>query len=181
MKKLLVILIVIFVSLSLTSCTQSERITDLTVVEAVGFDTKKDTVLASVQYLNLYSGTGQNKGVNSNITATVFANGKSIYSALDTIDKKLPDRLFFGQTKLIVVSEEFENKYKDELVRYLCNTRYSRADIYIVKTKKTAQSVITKAQKNTRVPADSIVKQLKKNNRAVNVNEYLGGRAAPTV
>lgn len=175
MKKLIVLLIIPIAALVFTSCTGSERLKNMAIVQGVAFDINGSSVTATIQYLDLTKGSGKNEEIGTNITATVSASGGSIDAAVRKAEKKLPDKLFFGQNKIIVVSEDFENRYRAKLRDYLVKNTESRPDVLIMKCHGKAADIINTAQKHTRVPADSIYKQLEKNKQAVTCSDYLAG------
>ena len=180
MRKLFVLAVLIAVSaFLLTGCTGSERLKNMTVVQGISFDSAQQGVAVTVQYLDLTKGSGKNVEVAPNITATVSAQGDSMMDAVKRAGKKLPDKLFFGQNKLIVVSDEFEKQYRGELHDYLVKNTESRPDVYILRSRGKASYVLKNAQKHTRVPADSVCKQLEKSKNDVTVSEYLAGDTLP--
>ena len=175
MKKIRVPLVVILVAATLSACSGSERLTHMTIVQGVGIDTCREGTEVTLQYLDLNKGNGKNDVISSNITATVSARGESLEQAVKNAEKKLPDSLFFGQNKIIAVSAEYEKLYSGELKKVLSADKRSRPDVLIMKSRGEASEIIVKSQKNTRVPADSVYKQVKKNKKAVTVSQYLAG------
>ena len=174
MKRLVLFVFAVALMLTLSSCTGSERLKNMTIVQGLALDVKDDKIVATLQYLDPNRGSN-NEGVSGNITAHISAGGDTIYSAVKNAGKKLPDALFFGQNKIIVISADFEQKYSSQLREYLVKNKESRPDVLILKSRGKASDVILNAQKNTIVPADSVYKQLKKLKKDVNVCQYLAG------
>ena len=174
MKKLIIIAIIAAMLLMLTSCAGSERLKNMTIVQALALDVEDGIIVATLQYLDLNKGSA-NEGISGNITSHISGVGKTINASIKNAGCKLPDALFFGQNKIIVISDEFEMKYASQLREYLIKNKESRPDAFIMKSSGKAADVITNAQKNTIVPADSVYKQLKRLNKDVNVCEYLAG------
>ena len=179
MKKFISFALIVAVALSFSACTGSERLKNMTIVQGLALDVEKGRVVATLQYLELNKSQGTNDGVCGNITSDVSAKGFSINSAVKSAGRKLPDALFFGQNKLIIISADFEKQYGDELRDYLVKNKESRPDVFILKTKRNAADILKDAQKDTLVPADSVCKQLEKLHRDVTVSEFLAGDAPP--
>lgn len=175
MKKLIILLLVPAILLTFSSCTGSERLKNMAIVQGLALDIQGEQILATIQYLDLSKGSGKNEQIGVNITAIVSAKGGDIDKAIKNAEKQLPDKLFFGQNKIIAVSEEFEKRHTEQLKSYLVKNRQSRPDVLIFKCRGRAREIIKNAQKNTRVPADSIYKQLEKNKQAVTCSDYLAG------
>ena len=177
MKKIISLTLIIALFSTFSACSGSERLKNMTVVQGVGIDVCSEGCEVTLQYLDINKGNGKNDSVSSNITATVSGRGASLENAVKNAENKLPDSLFFGQNKIIVVSAEYEKLYSTELKKRLASDRRSRPDVLIMKSRGKASAVIKNAQCKTRVPADSIFKQVKKNKKAVTVSQYLAGKA----
>ncbi|MBR0411995.1 MAG: hypothetical protein IJI47_00295 [Eubacterium sp.] len=175
MKKLLVITLLIAACTVLSSCTGSERLTHMTIVQGLALDVENQRIVATVQYLDLNKSSGKNEDISGNIISCESADGMNIKSAIKNVGRKMPDALFFGQNKIIVISPEFEKLYGRDLREYLIKNKESRPDVYILRSEDKAADVVKNAHKNTRVPADSICRQLEKSHSEVTVSEYLAG------
>ena len=173
MKKVSLMIAGAVLLLFLSGSSGNERLTDMTVIQAVGIDFNENTVTVTVQYLDIDKGTGTNEGVKGNITAVTQGSGKTIDSAIASVEKTLPDRLFFSQNKIIVLCPKAEEKLKGELLQILSDNRKCRPDTLIVKSKTTAEAVIRNTQRKSRVPAENICKQLKREKSLFTVNDYL--------
>lgn len=171
MKKFSLIILLSLVFLS--GCSGNERLTEMTVVQATGIDCENGEVKVSLQYLDIDKGTGTNEGVKGNITAIVEGRRNSIENALSSAEKTLPDRLYFAQNKLIILGADTEDKMKDELKEYLKDNTRCRPDTLIVKSETSAEDIIKNTQRGARVPAESICRQLKRENAMFTVNDYL--------
>ena len=175
MKRVLIIMMIAALSLTLTSCTGSERLKNMAIVQGMGIDINGSEITVTVQYLDLGKGNGKNEGITGSVTALVTGKGDGIKEAVKNAGEKLPTALFFGQNKIIVISDEVDKSYTRQLKAYLIKNKESRPDVLIMKSRGSAADVIKSAQKNTRVPADSVYKQLKKLEKDVRVSEYLAG------
>ena len=179
-KKSVTIGIIAVLALTFSSCTGSERLTNMTIVQGLALDVSDDRIIATVQYLDLNKGNGKNEKISGNLTSHESASCKTIKSAVTAVEKKLPDSLFFGQNKIIVISPEFDRKYDEKLRDYLVKNKESRPDVLIFKSEGKASDVLNKSHKNTRVPAESICSQLEKSKSDITVSEYLAGDGLKT-
>lgn len=173
LKKICILLSIIALSLCFSSCSENSRIKHMTIVQAVGIDCENGSVKLTVQYLDVSKGTGSKDGLNGNITALAFGGGESIDSALKDTEKALAQRLFFGQNKLIVLGNNAEDMLGNKLKDFMENTEYSRPDVLVVKSKTTAIDILKCSERNARVPAEKICRQLKYENQKFTVNDYL--------
>ncbi len=170
MKKVKVILLIALVILLPFSKNAGQRMGDMSIVCAMGIDVEKGEYTVTLQYLNLYKGTGKSDGITGNITALAHGKADSIDKAIDNIQQTLPDVLFFGQNELIVIGAKTE---KDVLLDYLKTSRYVRNDIMLARSQTTAREVVDNSLRGAVVPANSLVKQLKEGSRSVSVNDLL--------
>ena len=135
MKKVISVLLIFAVFATFTACTGSERLTHMTIVQGLALDVADSGVSATIQYLDLNKGNGKNEEISGNITSYESARGADIKSAIANVSKKLPDALFFGQNKIIVISPDFELRYSRELREYLVKNKESRPDVFILKSR----------------------------------------------
>lgn len=175
LKKIAIIPLCLLLVLTLTACTGSERLKNMTIVQGFSIDSKNGRTSVTIQYLDLNKGGSKIDGISGSIVSFVEGEGKDIRTAVNDAGEKLPDALFFGQNKIIAVSDEYEKQYSRQLKAYLIKNKESRPDVLILKSKGEAAKIIKDAQKNTIVPADSVYKQLKKLHRCVTVSDYLAG------
>lgn len=174
MKKISVWFIcIIMIVLCFSGCSGNERLTNMTIVQAVGLDCDEGQITVTLQYLDVNKGSGTSEGLTGNITACTQGSGATVSEAIESAGDTLPDKLFFDQNKLIVLGSDFEKKKRDELLAYLESREHSRPDVLMVQSVKTAQEIIKNSQKGARVPAESLCEQLKRNDALFNVNDYL--------
>lgn len=174
MKKLISLgLIIIAVIAVFPGSAGNERLTDLTVIQALGIDYKNGGFTVTVQYLNINKGTGTNEGVKGNITETVKGKGSTIEKALSNAEKTLPDKLFYRQNKLIVFTDIVEKEKGNELLSFLCDSTKCRPDVCLAKSSSNAEDIIKNSQRKSRVPAESVCNQLKRENASFFVYDYL--------
>ena len=176
MKKAISVILAVLLIPVLSGCTQGEKLNDLTVVQAVALDSENGEVLFTVQYLDLNRGTGKNEGLNSSLTANAQGCGSTLEKAYNNLEKTVPDKLFFGQAKLLIIGEEYLDTHSAELEKVLKNGSKYRVDMLVAKSEK-AYEVLECGFRNERVPIDGICKKLKSENRLVTVNDYLGNAA----
>ena len=173
LKKISCIIAAIIILISLSGCSNNERLTDMTVIQAVGIDCERGVVSVCIQYLDIDKGTGTNEGVKGNITAIAKGKGESIEKALSSLEKTLTDRLFFSQNKIIILGNNTEEELGNEIKKYISDNQRCRPDTLIVKSVSSAENVVKNPQRGSRVPSESLCQQLKRENAAFTANDYL--------
>ncbi|MCR5208210.1 MAG: hypothetical protein K6C14_07040, partial [Eubacterium sp.] len=152
MKKTVLTVVTLIVMISFSGCSGQGRLTDMTIIQGIGIDCDKNNVIVTVQYLDINKGIGTNEGVKGNITAISEGKGNSIKSAIGDAEKTLPDKMFYGQNKLLVLTDDSEQSLRSELKEFMSDTKYSRPDILVVKSTTTAAEIISNKQLGSRVP-----------------------------
>ncbi len=174
MKKIsLITVCLLLIVLCFSACANSQRLTNLTIVQAIGLDEKDGKVTVTLQYLDVNKGSGTSEGLTGNITACTEGSGGTILKAIENAGDTLPDKLFFDQNKIIVLGSGFEKQHREELIDYMESRRHSRPDVLMAQSTSTAKEIIQNSQKGARVPAESLCEQLKRNDAVFNVNDYL--------
>lgn len=173
--------ILLIVSL-LCSCSKSEKITNMIIIQGIGIDISKDFCSVTLQYLDVNKASGNNESSSGTIVKTANAKGKTINGALNSLSKTVSDELFYGQLKLIAVNEYAINKCQNELFNFFLEKNELRADAFVVIGLKSATEVICNSERGERVPAESVCKQLllaekKKICSICTVNDYIASIA----
>ena len=163
MKGYRIAIMIILVCFLFAGCESSERLTNMTVIQAVGIDTYEDNdeTKVSVQYLNLSKNASTTEALQGNITDTASGTASSISDAIAETSKTLSREMFFGQNKVIVFGADYAKKDIDKGLDYLLRSIDSRPDVVIAMSVDSAQSVIENKERSARVPAESVYKLLK--------------------
>ena len=172
MKRFISIIIIISILFSFSACSNSHRLTNMAIVQAVGIDEENGVIKVSLQYLVINKGTGTNEGINGNITGVTAGKGYTIADAVKNVEKVIAESLFFGQNKLIIIGKNVDIASR-ELLSFLSDGNTVRPDVYIIRSKGNAEEIINNKQQGKRVPAENICKQLKRDNLCFTVNDFL--------
>ncbi len=165
-------------ALFLSGCSAGKMISDMSVVQGIALDREGGEIILTVQYLDLNKGSGKNEGLNSSLTANAQGRGKTLAEATQSLIKTMPDSLFAGQAKLLVIGSGFNNENDIKaLENELLSNKNIRCDMLLAKSEK-AYKVLECGFRNERVPIDGICKELKAEKRLVTVNDYLINKSA---
>ncbi len=170
MKKVVVLILALIPVFS--GCTNSYMLNEMCVVQGISLDEENGKVIASIQYLDLNKGSGKNEGLNSSLTACASGSGRTLIEAVKKLASTLPDKMYLGQAKLIVIGDSFYEKRMDELKNELLRNNNLRCDLLLAKS-KSGKAVLENGFRNERVPIDGACKMLRNEKALVNVNDYL--------
>lgn len=180
-----IISVVIAVSVLLSGCCSGQRLSDLTIVQAVGIDKQDDKTQISLQYLNLNKSTGSTDSLSDNITSVAYGTSNSISSAISTASKVLSQRVFFGQNKLVVLGNEYVQGDIEKGLDYLVRSVDSRPDVLVAISEEKASDIISCCENDIMLPAKKIYELLKLGEEtglgaSVTVNKMLNMYSEPT-
>ena len=180
MKAFKTVFIAVFIAVLFSGCGSASRLNDMTVVQSAALDFEENEVVFTIQYLDLNKGSGKNEGLNSSLTANAQGRGKTLIQAVNKLAKTMPDDIFMGQAKLIVIGDGFySNRLRmNELKNELLRNNNVRCDMLIVRS-ETGYKVLECGFRNEHVPIDGLCKELKSENRLVTVNDYLADNNTP--
>lgn len=180
-----IVSVIIAVSLLFSGCCNGQRLSELTIVQAVGIDKKDDKTQISLQYLNLDKSTGNTESLSDNITTVAYGTSNSISSAISTASKVLSQRVFFGQNKLVIFGSEYVQDNLEKGLDYLVRSVDSRPDVLVAISEDKAYDVISCCENEIMLPASKIYELLKLGEEtglgaSVTVNQMLGMYSEPT-
>lgn len=124
LSKLIKSLISIALCLFLFSgCTQNRHLKDLLIVEGVGIDlTESKDIAVTLQSLKIGMSNSSEKP-DASMTFNLSANGNTVSSAINSLAKGVSKRTFFGQNKIMVLSQKFVENGVDKYVDYFCEVK----------------------------------------------------------
>jgi Ger(x)C family germination protein len=156
MKKVIFLLIIVFISISLTGCKPylkgRTEIDDLTFVKVIAFDKgKKENirVTASSKNVSLQTGGGGGGGSSQpSKSKNITAEGKTVFDAIRNLSLFSEKQPFFGHTEYILISEEMAKQGILECIDFMTRDHELRLNsrVYIVKG-MSAQSFLEKSGK----------------------------------
>ena len=143
LSKLIKSLISIALCLFLFSgCTQNRHLKDLLIVEGVGIDlTESKDIAVTLQSLKIGMSNSSEKP-DASMTFNLSANGNTVSSAINSLAKGVSKRTFFGQNKIMVLSQKFVENGVDKYVDYFLRSEDARADVAICVAKKSAKFIL---------------------------------------
>lgn len=162
---------ILVITVLLTGCWNRIEINDIAVVTAIGLDlAPNDQVLLSLQVAipsKLGSTTGSG-GENGKSSLVISDTGVTISEAFRNIQGKLPRRIFFSQSRVLLIGEDLAKKGVYPIINF--HTRYSKTRInsFIMFTKGDASKVINSIPKFENISAEEI-KELNKLNIGLKV------------
>ena len=175
-KTLLVLVLIVAAVLSFSSCSKSRMLNEMAVVQAISFDDKDGIVTVGIQYLDLNKGSGINEGLGSSLTSNAVGRGKTSTDAVANLADTLPDNMYTGQAKLIIVGDSFYKNRMPELKNDLLRNPNLRCDLLIARSEN-ALDVLKNGFRNERVPIDGACKELRSAKALVRVNDYLSNNS----
>jgi spore germination protein KC len=128
----------------LTGCWNRVEINDLAIVTAIGLDLAEDdqlrlTLQVAVPSKLVTGGTGESGGKS---TIVISETGASVSEAYRNIQGKLSRRIFFSQSRVLLIGEDLAKKGVFHIVDF--HTRYAepRINSFIMFTKGKASKII---------------------------------------
>ncbi|MFS0774693.1 Ger(x)C family spore germination protein [Neobacillus sp. 3P2-tot-E-2] len=140
----------------LTGCWNRVEINDIAIVTAIGLDLVEDeqlrlTLQVAVPSKLVTGGTGESGGKS---TIVISETGASVSEAYRNIQGKLSRRIFFSQSRVLLVGEDLAKKGVFHIVDF--HTRYAepRINSFIMFTKGKASKIINSMPRFESVSAE---------------------------
>ncbi|NIK66617.1 MULTISPECIES: Ger(x)C family spore germination protein [unclassified Paenibacillus] len=147
MIKLIIAMMISTSMLFLTGCWDRTELNDLSLISAASFDKgSKNRILATVQVIIPQNqGGGQQtagSGGSGPRATTRSAEGINIADALSKLQRKIPRRLFWGQCKIFIFSEELARNGIREEFDFLVRHPQPRERAYMMISKGKAAEAL---------------------------------------
>ncbi|MDF2787390.1 MAG: hypothetical protein K0S80_488 [Neobacillus sp.] len=140
----------------LTGCWNRVEINDIAIVTAIGLDLVEDdqlrlTLQVAVPSKLVTGGTGESGGKS---TIVISETGASVSEAYRNIQGKLSRRIFFSQSRVLLIGEDLAKKGVFHIVDF--HTRYAepRINSFIMFTKGKASKILNSMPKFESVSAE---------------------------
>ncbi len=159
MKRIKLLIMPVLLCLLLSGCG-GRSLSDYTIVQGIGIDSKDDKTAVSLQYLNLARSTGGTDSLTENITTVSKGEAVNISDAVFSVSKVLSQEVFFGQNKLIVFGSDYARDDISVGLDYLFRSVDSRPDVLVAMSDTTGEDIIKSTQNGARIPVDSIYELL---------------------
>jgi spore germination protein KC len=146
MKAIRMALILVMIMMLLTGCWNRVEVNDIAIVTAIGLDlTEDERVRLSLQVANpakLGPTGGSAGGSNGNSTFVISETGVTVSEAYRQLQGKLPRRIFFSQSRVLLIGENLAKKGVSSIIDF--HTRYHepRINSFIMFTKGEASELI---------------------------------------
>ncbi|SEN73371.1 spore germination protein KC [Paenibacillus sophorae] len=164
------ILVLIIAMLPMTGCWSRVELNDLSIVTATAIDKMDDgNYLLTLQIavpLMLGpaegSGKGGGSGGGNKPTVIVSEKGETIMDACRKLQEKLPRRLFFSHSRIIVIGENLAREGVAPVLDFFTRYRESRLRSYILFSKGKAGDILNLNAKWEKVSAEEIREEEKR-------------------
>ncbi|WLR50372.1 Ger(x)C family spore germination C-terminal domain-containing protein [Bacillus tianshenii] len=135
----------------LTGCWDQKDISQLAIVDLVGFEKDERTDEFIVYFQVVYpSGTAsQEKSIEASPVYTISSRHTSLKEAVELASLKLPRKLFFAKTRVILLSQQLTPKDLTEIFNFLERFRETRGSILMaVSTSPLEETMYTMTKLN---------------------------------
>lgn len=148
----------------LTGCWNRIEINDIAIVTAMGFDlTESDEIHLSLQVAipSKLGSSGPTGGSSEKSTFVISETGSTIAEAFRNIQGKLARTIFFSQSRIVIIGEEFAKKSVSHVIDF--QTRYAepRINSFIMVTKGEAFNLIKSIPKFESISAEEMKEMAK--------------------
>ena len=146
MKRIRMPLILVMTMMLLTGCWNRVEVNDIAIVTAIGLDlTEDERVRLSLQVANptkLGPTGGSAGGSNGKSTFVISETGVTVSEAYRQLQGKLPRRIFFSQSRVLLIGEDLAKKGVSSIIDF--HTRYHepRINSFIMFTKGEASELL---------------------------------------
>jgi spore germination protein KC len=172
MKRIRMPLILVMTMMLLTGCWNRVEVNDIAIVTAIGLDlTEDERVRLSLQVANptkLGPTGGSAGGSNGKSTFVISETGVTVSEAYRQLQGKLPRRIFFSQSRVLLIGEDLAKKGVSSIIDF--HTRYHepRINSFIMFTKGEASELLNSMPNLESVSAEE-TKELAKLNVGVTI------------
>ncbi|MFF2878236.1 Ger(x)C family spore germination protein [Gottfriedia sp. NPDC057991] len=144
MKKLLIILLLIFQLLILTGCWGTRTIIDQTLVTSFGIDFKDNQFVVTIQALNFSNIAKQETGALQVPAPPLIgqATGKSIQSAFTKLESHSPIPLYYGHVNSVILSKSVMDKKLKEVNSFINGKPQLRYTMWIYGTDQDIKDIL---------------------------------------
>ncbi len=146
MKKMLLALPVILISVFLSACSQIEtaELNERLIIEAIGIDTENGKYIITVEGLDsLTAGSDSNSIASERITKCYRFEGETIGMAMNSISTVTGQIPLFSQARVLILGNSTAKEHLSEALDFFRREYTTRTDILIACAENTAQEVIS--------------------------------------
>ncbi|WP_313894152.1 Ger(x)C family spore germination protein [Psychrobacillus sp.] len=162
MKKIITVILIIFLIQILSGCWSKRELNELALVAALGIDLIDGEYAISVQVINPSQISSKQSADGQAPVVTYHAKGKTVFEAVRKILASSPRKLYFAHLQLIVIGEELASNGLKDTVDFLARDQEIRNDFtFIVSQQATAKDVLNVLTPIEKIPANKMLNSLK--------------------
>lgn len=159
MKKMRMLLVVVFSISLLTGCWDRVEVNDIAIVTAIGLDLiKEDQIRLSLQIaipskLGPTGGSGGGTGDGSS-TYIISETGNTVSEAYRNLQMKISRQIFFSQSRVLLIGEDLARKGIENIIDFHSRYHEPRINSFIMFTRGEAADVLKNIPKLESVSAE---------------------------
>ena len=169
MKKLILIITILIISVTLTGCGGYEELNNLSIVTAVAFDKTDDEY--ELSFLIANSPKAQTSAKEGEAKTTVYTGkGKTIAEASKDIEQIVPKQVYLGHINVVVISEDIAKDGFLKIADWLLRNPQTRKKFYLLQAKdEKAKNILKIVSPLESFPSQSIATLIESNSETKSI------------
>ena len=169
MKKLVLILTILIITITLTGCGGYEELNNLSIVTAVAFDKTDDEY--ELSFLIANSPKAQTSAKEGEAKTTVYTGkGKTIAEASKDIEQIVPKQVYLGHINVVVISEDIAKDGFLKIADWLLRNPQTRKKFYLLQAKdEKAKNILKIVSPLESFPSQSIATLIESNSETKSI------------
>ena len=169
MKKLILIITTLIISVTLTGCGGYEELNNLSTVTAVAFDKTDDEY--ELSFLIANSPKAQTSAKEGEAKTTVYTGkGKTIAEASKDIEQIVPKQVYLGHINVVVISEDIAKDGFLKIADWLLRNPQTRKKFYLLQAKdEKAKNILKIVSPLESFPSQSIATLIESNSETKSI------------
>ena len=169
MKKLILIITTLIISVTLTGCGGYEELNNLSIVTAVAFDKTDDGY--ELSFLIANSPKAQTSSKEGEAKTTVYTGkGKTIAEASKDIEQIVPKQVYLGHINVVVISEDIAKDGFLKIADWLLRNPQTRKKFYLLQAKdEKAKNILKIVSPLESFPSQSIATLIESNSETKSI------------
>ena len=169
MKKLILIITTLIISVTLTGCGGYEELNNLSIVTAVAFDKTDDEY--ELSFLIANSPKAQTSAKEGEAKTTVYTGkGKTIAEASKDIEQIVPKQVYLGHINVVVISEDIAKDGFLKIADWLLRNPQTRKKFYLLQAKdEKAKNILKIVSPLESFPSQSIATLIESNSETKSI------------
>lgn len=153
--------IIIFVSMILTGCWDSEELTDLSIATGLGIEKADGEYKVTVQILDPGELAGDTVTTRTSVN-TYTETGRSLVETIRKLTTSIPRRTYFSHLQIVVFGENYAREGIAEVLDFLSRDHEMRTDFFFTIAKdNTAENLLKVLTPLEKIPANKIWEMIK--------------------